>query len=112
MLVVWEPVIMSDIAPPTTRTLARIADPRAVQFWDNERLISQEILRASSVAPDGAGMGSGSDDGEIVWDYVAIHPAGGTWEDVPPAPEFEGGTVLDVIDEVRRHLGVEDTTRR
>lgn len=108
VLVVWEPVLATDVAPPTNRVLARVLDRRAVQFWDEDRLISREILRAS---PSGAASDPDAEDGEIVWDYVAIHPAGSRWEGGPPPPDFEGGTVVEVIEEVRSRLGAESEDR-
>ena len=91
VLVVWEPVIFSDIAPPTNFALARITDSRAVQFWDHGLTLSRAIRGGAS-----------DDDGVIVWDYVAVFPAGARWEAAPPDPLFSGGTVVDVIDEVER----------
>jgi hypothetical protein len=86
--VVWEPVLFTDWWSPSTATLGRISNTRAVQFWDKERLISRA-------------MGE-HDRGSIVWDNIAVFPAGATWEDRPPHPLYEGGPVVRVLDEARR----------
>ena len=88
ILVVWEPVIFSDIAPPTTHALTRVSDTRAVQLWDRDHVLSRA-------------MGSGDD---VLWDYVAIYPPGARWGDAPPEPTFDGAPVVDAIDGVRRAL--------
>ena len=41
VLVVWEPVIFTDIAPPTNFALSRISDARAAQFWDAGHAMSR-----------------------------------------------------------------------
>jgi hypothetical protein len=42
--------------------------------------------------------------GRVVWDYVAIFPAGVRWDAVFPAPQFSGAPVVHVIDDFRRRL--------
>ena len=69
-------------------TLARISSGRAEQFWDKHRVVSHT-------------MGE-HDRGSVVWDYVAVFPAGATWTDRPPKPLYEGGPVVRVIEETRR----------
>jgi hypothetical protein len=88
--VVWEPVLFSDWSSPSTATLGRISQMRAVQFWDKERLISHS-------------MGE-HDRRSIVWDYIAVYPRGAVWETSPPEPLFSGGPVVRVIDEARSAL--------
>ena len=68
--VIWEPVLPTDWSSPSTAALRRISDTRAAQFWDKGRLISHS-------------MGE-HDRGSVVWDYVAVYPAGPVWEDRPP----------------------------
>ena len=90
IFVVWEPVLFTDWSSPSTATLGRISDHRAAQFWDQRRLISHS-------------MGE-RDRGGIVWDYIAVYPAGATWEDRPPQPLFGGGPVVRVLKETRAAL--------
>jgi hypothetical protein len=88
--VIWEPVLPTDWSSPSTAALRRISDTRAAQFWDKGRLISHS-------------MGE-HDRGSLVWDYVAVYPAGPVWVDRPPQALYEGGPVVRVTEEVRAAL--------
>jgi hypothetical protein len=88
--VVWEPVLTSDWAHPSTATLQRMTDPRASQFWDQERLISHS-------------MGE-HDRNSIVWDYIAVYPPGPLWEAQPPEPLYHGRPVVKVAAPARAAL--------
>jgi hypothetical protein len=90
VFVVWEPVLLTDRIAPTTGTLKRISDLRAEQFWDKDRLVSHS-------------MGE-HDRASISWDYVAVYGPGATWTDRPPAPVFDGGPVVKVVDRTREAL--------
>jgi hypothetical protein len=81
VLVVWEHVTPSDrkVTIPTTPVLMRVFDPRAQQFWDRGRLLSEQIVRAlprdtlRSVAEiDTAGT-------TVAWDCVAGFRASVRW---------------------------------
>ena len=91
IFVVWEPVLFTDWSSPSTATLGRISNTRAAQFWDKKRLISRS-------------MGE-HDRGSIVWDYIAVYPAGAAWEDRPPQPLYDGGPVVRALNEARAALG-------
>ena len=88
--VIWEPVLATDWASPSTMTLRRISDPRATQFWDKGRLISHS-------------MGE-HDRRSVVWDYVAVYPPGAVWEEGPPEAIYHGGPVVRVTEETRAAL--------
>jgi hypothetical protein len=90
VFVVWEPVLITDRLAPSTSTLKRITDIRAVQFWDKERLISHS-------------MGE-HDHRSIVWDYIAVYPPGAIWKDRPPGALFDGRPVVRVADRARAAL--------
>jgi hypothetical protein len=85
--VVWEPVLLTDWAAPSSMTLGRISDWRAAQFWDKQRLISHS-------------MGEHNRRG-IVWDYIGVYPAGVTWNERPPQPLYEGRPVTQVTEPAR-----------
>jgi len=89
VIVVWEPVIFTDITQPTRFALSLVKDGRAAQFWDHDHALSHAM---------------GGDDDEVVWDYIAIYAAGVRWLEQPPSPRFAGGTVISVIDEAREAL--------
>ena len=86
-LVVWEPVLVMDWFSPSTMTLNRMSDTRAAQFWDKGRLVSRSLGEHDSKS--------------IVWDYIAVYPAGTTWEDRPPEAPYHGGPVIKVTEAAR-----------
>ena len=96
VILVWEPVVSTDIAPPTTHALRRLFDPRASQLWDRELSLSRSMR---------------GDDDEVVWDYVAAFPAEVRWQDDLPEPAFEGSPVMDAIAELRRWLATQPRLR-
>lgn len=87
---VWEPVLPTDWGAPSSSALKRLSDPRAVQFWDKDRLLSHA-------------MGE-HDQNSIVWDQILIYDSQTVWNQVPPKPLWEGGPVLDVIEPARAAL--------
>ena len=87
--VVWEPIIATDLGPPSEATAARVS--RAVQLWDAHRALSN-ALREKPWAEA---------DGESVWDYVAVFPPGARWGD---APSFHGAPVVRVAESLRAAL--------
>jgi len=86
--VIWEPVLPTDLAAPSTMTLRRISDSRASQYWDKEHLVSKSI---------------GEEDG-AVWDYVAVYPQGKLWEKGPPEPTYSHAPVVRAIDDTREAI--------
>jgi hypothetical protein len=68
-------------------TLNRMSDTRAAQFWDKGRLVSHSLGE--------------HDPKSIVWDYVAVYPAGTTWQDRPPEAPYHGGPVIKVTEAAR-----------
>ena len=88
MFVIWEPVLPTDLAAPSTMTLKRIADLRASQYWDKEHLVSKSI---------------GEEDG-VVWDYVAVYPLGRLWDKGPPEPAYSNAPVIHAIDGTREAI--------
>ena len=85
VFVIWEPVLPTDLAAPSTMTLKRISDARASQYWDKEHLVSKSI---------------GETDG-VVWDYVAVYPKDKLWDKSPPEPLFSHAPVIRGIDGTR-----------
>ncbi|MGH9434091.1 MAG: hypothetical protein ACRD3T_21390 [Terriglobia bacterium] len=83
VLVVWEPVLPTDWGPPSTATLDRIPDARAIQFWDRKRLTSHLLVERHRNG--------------ILWDYIAVYLPGGLWTQQPPKPLYSGGPVVWAI---------------
>lgn len=90
VFVIWEPVLATDLAAPSTITLRRVHDPRVKQYWDRNRVLSHLMGER-----DGRG---------IVWDYIAVYPPGQIWGDAPPQPEFKGRPVVRFIEGTRKTL--------
>jgi len=107
VFVVWEPVLVTDIAPPTTRTLGLIHDSRAAQYWDRERVLSEDIVRALRADPSRYPVGDELekvDEETIVWDFIALFPRGVLWERDIPVPVFHGFPVVRSIAGLRQGL--------
>ncbi len=107
MLVVWEPVLRTDIRSPDTKTLGLLSDSRVQQFWDKRHLVSAEMKKALESRPSNIPLGrrrtKDSPDG-ILWDAVAIFSPGARWEAAMPSPDYLDGIVVDVIGEVGARL--------
>jgi hypothetical protein len=83
VFVIWEPVLATDFAAPSTAALARIPDLRAAQYWDRKRTLSHLL-----------GEHNGS---TVVWDHIAVYAPGALWHDAPPTPVYSDSPVRDVI---------------
>jgi len=81
VFVIWEPVLPTDLAAPSTMTLKRISDTRGSQYWDKQHLVSSSI---------------GDPEG-VVWDYVAVYPPGKLWDKSPPEPVYSHAPVIHGI---------------
>lgn len=88
MFVIWEPILPTDLAAPSTMTLKRLSDSRASQYWDKEHLVSKSI---------------GEEDG-VVWDYVAVYQPGSMWQQGPPEPTYSKAPVIHAIDDTREAI--------
>jgi hypothetical protein len=95
VIVVWEPVITTDVGPPTTGTLARIHDRRAVQYWDHDRVLSADIVRSMMAAPSRYDLAEELYADSIVWDTVAVFPPAARWKSDFPVPTYYGFPVVD-----------------
>ena len=90
MFVIWEPVLPTDLAAPSTMTLKRLSDLRVSQYWDKEHLVSKSL---------------GEQDGSsVVWDYVAVYQPGKIWEQGPPEPSYSKVPVIHGIDGAREAI--------
>ena len=90
MFVIWEPVLATDLTPPSTITLRRIHDPRAKQYWDSNRVLSHV-------------MGE-HDRPSVVCDYIVVYKPEQIWTVAPPQPQFNGRPVVRFIDGTRKAL--------
>jgi len=83
VFVIWEPVLPTDFAAPSTAALARITDARATQYWDSKRTLSHLLGEHNRST--------------VVWDYIAVYAPGTLWQDAPPKPIYSDNPVRDVI---------------
>ena len=100
LLVVWEPVLASDVGPPADGVMALVGDARARQLWDPDHLVSAELLRAGSALRESSAL-HGRD---VVWDWVAVFPRDARWAADPPKPGWAGGDVVSVISDAQVQL--------
>lgn len=87
---IWEPVLRTDLAAPSTITLKRISDTRASQYWDKEHLASKSLGER--------------DRDSVVWDYVAVYEPGKPWDQAPPEPAYSNVPVIHGIDGTREAI--------
>ena len=103
VLIVWEPVLWSDLGPPASSVLSIVSDKRAVQFWDEDRSLSRFMVQSATEDLSILAPGDSVTPDTIVWDFVAVFPPGASWS-AHPRPSYYGGPVVDVIDQVRSRL--------
>jgi hypothetical protein len=101
VFVVWEPILATDWAPPTTFALHRVRDGRAQQYWDPHHTLARRLsLDARSPQPT---HDCCERDG-ILWDLAAVYPPDASWTDrMPPAVVFNG-SVVDVAANIESAL--------
>lgn len=89
VLAIWEPMLPTDWNRPTSVVLDRLSDRRAVQWWDNQHLVSA-MLKSSFANGDIACCERNGD----LWDVIAVYPPGVQWANRLPAPKFFAGPVV------------------
>lgn len=106
VLVIWEPVVDTDVGPPSAAETARLGDRRVRQFWDAGHAVSSALLPTlrASLPPAELAVLDGPDGAPVVWDFVAVYPPGARWTTPPPAPDFHGYPVVRSIDGLRARL--------
>jgi len=105
MLVIWEPVIASDLGPPLPHVHGRIRDSRVRQLWDPDVRLSKAMIAEWRRDPLRAPVPGWTGDDRVVWDCVQIHRPGARWQDgAPPRPHWAGGPVVRVEHELKRRL--------
>ena len=97
VLVVWEPMLPTDWSKPSGFVMARISDPRAVQFWDKDHLVEKELRQHFP-----GSQALCCQRGGILWDFVALYADNVQWGSF--APVYFGGAVLDVAPELSKRL--------
>jgi len=104
VFLVWEPVLWSDVAPPRDSVLALLRDANARQYWDPEKLFSSAWVASTQADPAAWRLEEGLTADNVVWDVVALYPAGSRWEEHLPVPQFVGYPVVEAIGDLRREF--------
>lgn len=101
MFTVWEPILSTDMAPPITSVLGRMADTRVQQYWDADHVLAKQMERdARAPQPEQACCVREG----VLWDLAAVYPKGVMWTDrMPPATLFNG-PVVDIASELEAAL--------
>ena len=102
--VVWEPVLKSDIAAPITKVLGLLDDQRVSQYWDPNRVVSQDLVRAVNAQPGRYRLEEALPPGFIAWDVVAVFGGDARWDDDLPVPAYYGGPVAHVMTETKESI--------
>jgi hypothetical protein len=102
VFVVWEPVLWTDLAPPTSKVLSLISDSRASQYWDKDLVVSVKADSLGDTSRREAAAAAGKKT--VVWDVAAIFPPGARWDANFPSPTFASRPVITRIDEIQRRL--------
>lgn len=88
VLVVWEPMLLTDWWSPSGMVQSRISDPRVIQYWDKDHLVAKELRQQLTSPP------SCCQSGGILWDMAALYPKRAQWGD--SSPVFADGPVVKV----------------
>lgn len=83
MYVVWLPTRPTDTAESSEAMSAVIADPRVIQYWDQERVVSEWYKER--VDPDG---------GYVLYDTYFLYDGNAEWEPAPDTFTRWGGTIF------------------
>lgn len=90
VLVVWEPVILTDIGKPRDGVRQPLSDPRVTEFWDEKRYLSPRMIERAAIIARAQGEEPPLGPDDIAWDVIAIFPEGTLWEDPFPVPSWYG----------------------
>ncbi len=72
--IVWLPMLTGDDKAAAHRVIATCPDPRAIHFYDPDRLAGRALAAA---------LGG---EGKVAWDVYLIYGPGTRWEERPPIP--------------------------
>jgi hypothetical protein len=106
VFVVWEPVLGSDLGPPSDENIARVSDLRAHQYWDPKLLLSNEFLALTQAFPEKFSEEHKKELARrnLIWDAVVVFDPGVTWKGMLPFPDYSGGPVVDVTEPFSKKL--------
>jgi len=97
VFVIWEPILATDWAAPTTIVLHRLSDHRVRQFWDKNHVIAQRLAR--DARPPQPVPHCCEENGNL-WDLAAVYPRGVTWTSVAPTAQVFDGPVFAIASDI------------
>jgi hypothetical protein len=98
---VWEPVRFVDWQRPTTGALARLADPRVVQFWDHDHILANQIEKDAAASHARADCCEAK---SILFDLAAVYPVAAKWSDRLPPPAIFDGPIFRIAPNIEALL--------
>jgi hypothetical protein len=104
VLVIWLPVLASDVGPPSDAVRRPLADPRVTEFWELERWASPHMIARAAMMAKAQGQAPPLGPDDIAWDLIALFPASTVWEDPFPTPTWYDGPVVRVLGPVEQVL--------
>ncbi|HEX6850271.1 MAG TPA: hypothetical protein VF139_02605 [Candidatus Polarisedimenticolaceae bacterium] len=104
VLVVWLPVLDSDLGPPEESARRPLRDPRVTEFWDPDRHVSPRMIDRAMRLVRAKGEEPDFDADVIAWDVAMYFPAGAAWEDPFPTPAWSDAPVELAVPRVKRAL--------
>lgn len=102
MLVVWEPILLTDWRPPSRSTLGRIPDRRARQFWDPKHLVAEELTRIAEQNREQLEPDCCVEKG-FHWDEAVLYAPHSHWNN-RPTPVFWNGPVFRIASALDKAL--------
>ena len=102
VLVVWEPILVTDWKQPGGSALARLPDKRVRQFWDPKHLVSRALSRLAEDRPSSPHPDCCKSK-DLYWDEVLLFPSRALWNDAPP-PLFWNGPVYRMVSRLPQPL--------
>ena len=97
-------MLPTDWARPSGMVQSRVPDTRVIQFWDKDHLVATELKQQFPTSRKLCCQRKG-----VLWDVIAVYPSGVEWGTA--TPDYFGGAVLDVADEVSHRLSAVPISR-
>src|SRR6266851_9240856 len=91
---VWEPILPTDWTAPSTGVLSRLSDDRVHQIWDKQHVLAKTL---SDESPPSQPKPDCCNRRGILWDLIAVYPAGVSWDQTIPAAVVFNGPVVRVM---------------
>jgi hypothetical protein len=95
VLVVWEPMLLTDWGSPSKSAQARIPDNRVQQFWDPSHVVASALAEFAKQRP-GQPLPRCCVQKGFNWDEVVLYAPHSEWANAPPAV-FWNGPIAKVI---------------